>query len=74
MAANTRLPMDGLDLESGNSTVVPSGLQSPSQDSVLLEQETLDGGSFAIVKRVWDVSTGIGYAAKGLAGNISKHK
>lgn len=64
VAANAVLPIGRLGLESGNSTVVPSGIQSPSQDSILLEQETLGEGSFAIVKLVWDVSTGIWYAAK----------
>jgi hypothetical protein len=64
VAANAVIPIGGLGLESGNSTVVPSGTQSPSEDSILIKQEKLGEGSFAIVELVWDVSTGIRYAAK----------
>lgn len=64
VAANNDLPFGGLGIESGKSTIVPSGTQTPSQDSILLDRGTFDGGAFAVVNLVWDVSTGVEYVSK----------
>lgn len=63
-AANASLPFGALGIQSAGSTVAPSGRHTPKQDPILLEQETLGKGSFAVVSRVWDVSTGFEYASK----------
>jgi len=65
VAASNDLPFGGLGLESRISTEVPSGTQTPSQDSILVERGTIGEGAFGVVKLVWDVSTGIEYASKG---------
>ncbi|KAG4430848.1 hypothetical protein IFR05_013664 [Cadophora sp. M221] len=57
--------LGALDFQSGSSTATVSGATSPLPiDPIRIEQETLGTGAFAIVKRHWDVSTGIEYAYK----------
>lgn len=63
-AASASLPFGALGIQSAASTVAPSETHTPSQGRILLEQETLGRGSFAVVTRVWDVSTGFEYASK----------
>lgn len=43
-------------------TAPPSQPRTPSQAAIRLKQEKLGAGSFAVVRRVWDVSTGFSYA------------
>jgi serine/threonine-protein kinase Chk2 len=62
--ANEELSFGGLGIQSLNSTAPPSGTQTPSQDPIRLKQETLGKGAFAVVRRFWDVSTGLDYAYK----------
>lgn len=61
---NAGLPFGTLGIQSNSSTAGPSGVQTVSQDPILLPQKTLGKGAFSIVNRVWDVSTGILYASK----------
>jgi hypothetical protein len=53
--------MGALGLRSAGSSIAPT---PRPQDPIRLEQETLGTGAFAVVQRVWDVSTGIEYARK----------
>jgi serine/threonine-protein kinase Chk2 len=53
-----------LGFQSGSSTTALSGATTPPQDPIRLSQETLGTGAFAVVKRIWDVSTGTEYARK----------
>jgi hypothetical protein len=62
--ANGELPLGGLGIQSPNSTAPPSGARTPSQNPICLKQETLGEGAFAVVRRYWDVSTGLEYAYK----------
>lgn len=55
-----------LGINSTRSTAAASGTQTPSQVPVRIVQETLGKGSFAVVRRYWDVSTGVEYAYKEL--------
>lgn len=63
-AANADLPLGALGIQSDAPTAGPSGLQTPSQDPILLTKKELGRGAFSIVELVWDVSTGIEYASK----------
>ncbi|KAF8857852.1 kinase-like protein [Acephala macrosclerotiorum] len=45
-------------------TAPPSQSHTPNQSAIRLKQETLGKGAFAVVRRYWDVSTGIEYAYK----------
>lgn len=63
-AASVSLPLGALGIQSIASTVGLSGNPTPNQEPILLEQETLGNGAFAVVTRVWDVSTGLEYASK----------
>lgn len=63
-ATSASLPFGALGIQSNASTAAPSGMHTPNQDPILLEQETLGKGSFSTVVRVWDVSTGVEYASK----------
>ena len=66
--------VDRFRLEAGEShlnefdiydpTAPPSQSRTPDQEPLLLKQETLGKGAFAIVRRYWDVSTGHEYAYK----------
>ena len=62
--ANDELPLGKFSIQSLPSTAAPSGAQTPSHDPIRLKQETLGRGSFAVVRRYWDVSTGFEYAYK----------
>ncbi|OJD28530.1 serine/threonine protein kinase [Blastomyces percursus] len=64
MAADDRLPLSRLGMNSARSTAAHSGAQSPSQDHILLKLRKLGQGSFATVTHLWDVSTGAQYACK----------
>jgi hypothetical protein len=55
---------DGLGVQSLAATAVPSYGGSPLNEPYLLELDELGRGSQAVVKKVWDVSTGTYYAAK----------
>ncbi|POR31860.1 CAMK family protein kinase [Tolypocladium paradoxum] len=48
--------------QSGAQT--PSEMQPPSKDAILLDSGELGRGGFAVVIRVWNVSTGVEYASK----------
>ena len=63
-ALTDSVSLGALGIQSVASTTVPSGAGTPKQDPILLEQEMLGSGTFAVVKRVWDVSTGREYACK----------
>ena len=52
-----------LDLQSGLQTQRPSGTHTPSTGSITFKKE-LGRGSFAIVHRIWNASTGETYALK----------
>ncbi|KAL5324594.1 hypothetical protein ACEPPN_009140 [Leptodophora sp. 'Broadleaf-Isolate-01'] len=57
--------LGALGFQSGSSTATASGVASPLPiDPIRIGQETLGTGAFAIVKRHWDVSTGVEYAYK----------
>lgn len=45
-------------------TAPPSQSYTPNSTAIRIKQETLGMGAFAVVKRFWDVSTGIEYAYK----------
>lgn len=45
-------------------TAPPSQSHTPNQRAIRLKQETLGTGAFAVVRRYWDVSTGMEYAYK----------
>lgn len=63
-AVTADLPFGVLGIQSTASTAAPSGTQTPKQDPILLEQETLGRGAYGVVNRAWDVSTGREYASK----------
>lgn len=52
--------LNGLGIE----TPTPRGAHTPSQGPIRLKQETLGKGTFAVVRRFWDVSNGVEYAYK----------
>ncbi|CZR65638.1 uncharacterized protein PAC_15538 [Phialocephala subalpina] len=54
--------LNGLGIYS--PTAPPSQSHTPNQGAIRLKQETLGKGAFAVVRRYWDVSTGIEYAYK----------
>lgn len=54
----------GLGIESTVSTAVPSGAQTPHTDPILIQRQQIGKGAFSRVHLVWDVSTGLQYAAK----------
>ncbi|KAF4505685.1 hypothetical protein G6O67_007607 [Ophiocordyceps sinensis] len=56
--------LDALGFKSLESTAAPSGVETPSGDAILLDNEELGRGAQAVVTRVWDVSTGLEYASK----------
>ncbi|KAJ4286018.1 hypothetical protein N0V88_008133 [Collariella sp. IMI 366227] len=64
------LSLGQLGLWSMSSTAEQSGAQSPSEmqppskDAILLDGGELGRGGFAVVIRVWNVSTGLEYASK----------
>ncbi|KAL5329716.1 hypothetical protein ACEPPN_003231 [Leptodophora sp. 'Broadleaf-Isolate-01'] len=62
--ANEELPLGRFSIKSLPPTVAPSGAQTPNQGAIRLKQETLGKGAFAVVRRFWDVSTGLEYAHK----------
>jgi hypothetical protein len=62
--ANKELLFGRLGIQSLNSTLPPSRIQTPSQDPICLKQETLGKRAFAVVRRFWDVSTGLDYIYK----------
>jgi hypothetical protein len=62
--ANDELPLGRFSIQSLPSTAAPSGAQTPKQGAIRLKQETLGKGAFAVVRRFWDVSTGLEYAYK----------
>jgi serine/threonine-protein kinase Chk2 len=53
--------MGALGLRSASSSIAPT---PRPQDPIRLKQETLGKGTFAVVRRFWDVSTGLEYAYK----------
>src|SRR6266566_566656 len=57
------LSFSGLGFQSLDSTAAPSGAQTPSTDTILLNNSELGRGAQAVVTRVWDVSTGLEYAS-----------
>ncbi|KAH6627386.1 kinase-like domain-containing protein [Chaetomium tenue] len=60
-----QLPLTGLGLDGGESTAgVDTGIQTPSEGAIWLRRKTLGQGSFAIVTRLSNVSTGVDYARK----------
>ncbi len=64
------LSLGVLGLSSMGSTAQPSGVQTPAEiqlpakDAILLDNGYLGSGAFAMVTRVWNVSTGLEYASK----------
>ena len=54
--------LNGLGIYS--PTAPPSHSHTPNQGVIRLKQETLGKGAFAVVRRFWDVSTGLEYAYK----------
>lgn len=64
------LSLSQLGVWSMGSTAGPSGAQTPSEtlppskDAILLDNGELGQGAFAVVMRVWNVSTGAEYASK----------
>lgn len=59
------LPLHGLDLKSGHSTIQPSGNATAiSKDAILVGRKEIGRGRSSTVTRVWDVSTGVVYAVK----------
>jgi FHA domain len=58
------LSLGGLNLQSGSSTAVPSGAQTPNRSPIFLDQKELGEGGFGAVTHVWNVSTGEEYARK----------
>ncbi|EFY84484.1 CAMK family protein kinase [Metarhizium acridum CQMa 102] len=64
------LSLSQLGLWNMSSTAEQSGVQTPSEplppskDVILLEYGELGRGAFAVVIRVWNVSTGVEYASK----------
>ena len=50
-------------MQSTSSTAHQSGAHTP-QTAIYVTQKRIDSGSFSIVSRVWDVSTGFLYACK----------
>ncbi|EPE25349.1 Protein kinase-like (PK-like) [Glarea lozoyensis ATCC 20868] len=63
--ANDGLHLGGLGIQSAASTALPSGTHTPtSQSPIYIKQSRLGSGSFSVVSRVWDVSTGSVYASK----------
>lgn len=51
-------------IQSERSTAVQSRAHSPGSIPIYIDIELLGEGSFAVVKRVWNVSTGFEYASK----------
>jgi hypothetical protein len=70
VAANGELPLGALGINSALTTAPMSGRDTPNlrnlagQDPIVLKQEKLGHGSFSVVSRVWDVSTGLEHACK----------
>ncbi|KAF2271532.1 kinase-like protein [Westerdykella ornata] len=64
IANNDQLPLGALGIRSTIPTAAPSGSDTPSQRPIFLEREKLGEGSFGVVSRVWNVSTGLEYASK----------
>ncbi|KAL7919355.1 CAMK family protein kinase [Trichoderma austrokoningii] len=58
------LTFNGMDLRSVESTAAPTGVQTPSREAILLDNGELGRGGQAVVKRIWNVSTGQEYASK----------
>lgn len=52
--------LNGLGIESPT----PRGARTPNQGPIRLKQEILGKGTFAVVRRFWDVSNGVEYAYK----------
>jgi hypothetical protein len=64
VATNNELPFGALGMQSARSTAAPSRGDTPNEEHILLKQGKLGEGSFSVVSRVWDVSTGLEYASK----------
>ncbi|PQE10726.1 kinase-like domain protein [Rutstroemia sp. NJR-2017a WRK4] len=65
--ANERLPFGALHIRSTNTTATQSGTQTPQvqlQTPVYLRLGVVGSGQFSTVYCVWNVSTGMKYAAK----------
>lgn len=63
-AVDASVTFGKLGIQSNASTAAPSGVQTPGRDPILLVQKELGRGAYSVVELVWDVSTGIEYAAK----------
>jgi hypothetical protein len=64
LAEAAELPFGALGIQSTISTAPTSGTHTPTHNPILLQQGILGKGAFSVVSRVWDVSTGLEYAAK----------
>jgi serine/threonine-protein kinase Chk2 len=67
-AANLQNLVSGFSLQSGPDTERNSGTQTPVKHSILLPLGRIGHGTYGVVSRHWNVSTGDEYACKQPAG------
>lgn len=63
-SADTDALLGGLEIQSGLPTILNSLTQSPTAKPIFIDRGLIGEGSFGIVTRLWNVSTGEEYACK----------